>query len=119
MLVLRMCLTYICFDANTNIVHTNPSTTMNLHPLFLLSVSAEVTTGSQQDVVKVARQILNRGSAHRTVSKQECVVELTELPLVLCSETTETINLSGGHKLSLTIIMGLTVCPFFSEIYDL
>ena len=75
---------------------------MNLHPLFLLSVSAEVATGSQQDVVKVARQILNRGSAHRTVSKQECVVELTELPLVLCSETAETINLSGSYKLSLT-----------------
>ena len=64
--------------------------------------SAEVITGSQLDVVKIARQILNRGSAHRTVSKQECMVELTDLPLVLCSEMTESINLSGSYKLSST-----------------
>lgn len=57
-------------------------------------------SGSQHDVIKVARQILNRGNAHRTVPKQECMVELAELPLVLCSETTETINLSGSYKLS-------------------
>ena len=52
------------------------------------------------DVVKIARQILNRGNAHRTIPKQECMVELAELPLTLCSEITETISLSGSYKLS-------------------
>lgn len=71
------------------------------------STSADVSTGNEHDVMKVARQILNRGSAHRTVSKQECMVELTELPLVLCSETTETVNLSGSYKLGSTTHKGL------------
>lgn len=52
------------------------------------------------DVIKIARQILNRGNAHRTIPKQECMVELAELPLILCSEITETISLSGSYKLS-------------------
>lgn len=50
--------------------------------------------------MKVSRQILNRGSAHRIVPKQECMVELAELPLVMCSELTETISLSGTYKLT-------------------
>ena len=42
--------------------------------------------GGQDDVVKISRQILNRGTAHRTISKQECMVETSDLPLVLCTE---------------------------------
>lgn len=57
-------------------------------------------TGSDLDVVKVARQILNRGNAHRTIPKQECMVELADLPLVICTEFTETVNLSGSFKLT-------------------
>lgn len=56
--------------------------------------------GDQEDVVKVARQILNRGNAHRTIPKQECMVELAELPLVICTELTESISLSGTFKLT-------------------
>lgn len=57
-------------------------------------------SGTEHDVIKLARQILNRGNAHRTIPKQECMVELAELPLIICSEITETVNLSGSYKLS-------------------
>ena len=62
--------------------------------------SSEVMTGTSADVTKVARQILNRSIAHRTIPKQECMVELANLPLVLCSETFETVNLSGSYRLT-------------------
>jgi hypothetical protein len=62
--------------------------------------SADVVTGNQDDVVRVSRQLLNRGNAHRTISKQECMVEQADMPLVLCTEVTETINLSGSYKLT-------------------
>jgi hypothetical protein len=38
--------------------------------------------------------------ANRIVSKQECMVEISELPLTQCSEITETINISGSYKVS-------------------
>ena len=43
---------------------------------------------------------MNRSAASRVIPKQECMVELSDLPLVLCTESTETINLSGSYKLT-------------------
>lgn len=62
--------------------------------------SSDVMTGNRTDVIRSARQILNRSTAHHTIPKQECMVELAELPLVLCSEDFETVNLSGSYKLT-------------------
>lgn len=67
---------------------------------FIFQPSAEVMTGTTSDVVRISRQILNRSIANRTIPKQECMVELAELPLVLSSDITETINLSGSFKVS-------------------
>lgn len=61
--------------------------------------STDILTGNIIDVEKIARQILNRGNAHRTVPKQECMVEDGDLPLVISTERTETISLSGSYKL--------------------
>ena len=61
--------------------------------------SAEAMSGNQEDVMRIARQLLNRSIASRTISKQECMVELLGLPLVLCTESFETVNLSGSYKL--------------------
>jgi len=66
----------------------------------LFFLSSEVMTGTSTDVVKVTRQILNRTVSHRTIPKQECMVELAGLPLVLCTEVMETVNLSGSYKIS-------------------
>ena len=57
-------------------------------------------TGTSSDVVRVTRQILNRAVSHRTIPKQECMVELAGLPLVLCTEVIETVNLSGSYKIT-------------------
>lgn len=62
--------------------------------------SADVMAGTSADVVRITRQILNRSSANRTIPKQEVSAELGEMPLVLSSEVTETINLSGSYRLS-------------------
>ena len=56
--------------------------------------------GTSADVVRIARQILNRSSANRTIPKQEMCAEVGEMPLVLSTEVTETINLSGSYRLS-------------------
>ena len=56
--------------------------------------------GDVNDVIKVARQSLNRSNASRIISKQECMVELTNLPLTICSEQIENINISGAMKIS-------------------
>ena len=61
---------------------------------------SENVRGDINDVIKVARQSLNRCNASRVISKQECMVELTGLPLVICSETIENINISGVMKLN-------------------
>jgi hypothetical protein len=57
-------------------------------------------TGCSKDVTRLARQILNRSIAHRTIPKQECMVELADLPLVICSESFETISLSGSYRIT-------------------
>jgi len=59
---------------------------------------SENVRGDINDVIRVARQGLNRSNASRIISKQECMVELTGLPLVLCSEDIENINISGAMK---------------------
>ncbi len=42
---------------------------------------------------------MNRANASSIISKQECMVELTGLPLVLCSETIENVNISGAMRI--------------------
>lgn len=64
-----------------------------------LPFSSENVKGDINDVIKVARQSLNRSNASRIISKQECMVELANLPLVLCSEDIENINISGAMRL--------------------
>ena len=70
-------------------------------PNFLarLKTRSDNVRGDINDVIKVARQSLNRSNASRIISKQECMVELTGLPLVLCSEDIENINISGAMKI--------------------
>jgi hypothetical protein len=51
-------------------------------------------------VIRVARQCLNRANASRIISKQESMVELTNLPLVISSEDIENVNISGAMKIT-------------------
>lgn len=56
-------------------------------------------TGEKRDVVKLTRHLLNRAASNRTISKQECMVLLSQLDLVTCTETIETVSISGSYNL--------------------
>ena len=44
---------------------------------YLLYVSsADEVSGNEYDVKRITRQLLNRAVAHRTIPKQECMVEV-------------------------------------------
>jgi hypothetical protein len=45
--------------------------------------------------------MLNRTTASRIISKQECMVESTDLPLTICSEMIQSISISGSSKVYL------------------
>ena len=68
--------------------------------VFLLCASsADEVSGGEYDVKRITRQLLNRAVAHRTIPKQECMVEVGQLDLVLCSEKIEPVSISGCYKL--------------------
>ena len=69
--------------------------------------SAEDVSGTIDDVIRIARKLLNRSVVSRLIPKQECMVELDKLPLVLCTETIESISLSGSYKLTSNTHQGL------------
>ena len=51
-------------------------------------------------MTRLVRHILNRTTTQRTISKQECMVLLSQIPLVMCSEIIKTISISDSRKLS-------------------
>jgi hypothetical protein len=61
---------------------------------------SENVRGDDHDVIRVARQSMNRANASRVISKQECMVELTSLPLVISSEDIENVNISGAMRIT-------------------
>ena len=62
-------------------------------------LSSDDISGNIYDVKRVTRQLLNRAVAHRTIPKQESMVELGQLQLVECTEKIEPVSLSGCYKL--------------------
>lgn len=60
-----------------------------------LIMTASENTCCKKDVKRLARQILNRSLGEKLISKQECMVQLAELSLYQCSESFESISLSG------------------------
>ena len=64
--------------------------------------SAEDESGTNLDVKRVSRQILNRSVGDRTICKEECMVLLENLALFSSSETIHNMTLSGWFKLGQT-----------------
>jgi hypothetical protein len=56
-------------------------------------------TGDENDLIRLARKMLNRTTSDRVISKQECVVESTDIPLTLCSDMIQTISISGSSRI--------------------
>jgi hypothetical protein len=64
-----------------------------------LILHAKEKDGSKGDVRTLARQLLNSSVKSRVISKQECMCLLIGLKLYDCSETIETVSISGEYKL--------------------
>lgn len=61
-------------------------------------LSIQSLSGDENDLIRLARKMLNRTTSDRIISKQECMVECTDLPLTLCSEMIQTISITGSSK---------------------
>ena len=68
------------------------------HPSFFYCSMSD-DTGSQLDVIRLSRHLLNRAASNRTISKQECMVLLSGLDLVMCSESIEMVSITGSYRL--------------------
>jgi hypothetical protein len=64
----------------------------------LILGSTEVS-GTISEVKTLARVLLNKVTKNKVISKQECMCHLAGLNLVSCSESIETVSISGTYKL--------------------
>jgi len=67
-----------------------------------LILGSQDTTGTIKDVKKIAKKLLNKITKDKIISKQECMCHLAKLDLFLCSESIETVSISGEYRLSTT-----------------
>jgi len=67
-----------------------------------LLMRSKEETCDKKDVQRVIKQVLNTTVSNRIISKQECCVLLANLNLFYCSETIQSVSLSGGKRLSAT-----------------
>ena len=64
-----------------------------------LILQASEDFGDKADVQKVARQLLNKTIGEKMISKQEAMVLAGQLKLIDCSESINTVSISGYYKL--------------------
>lgn len=64
-----------------------------------LIMSATANTCDMKDVKRIAHRVLNSVLKERVISRQECLCQLSELPLNLCSERVEHVSISGHVRL--------------------
>lgn len=67
-----------------------------------LVMASEDLTGDHEDLKRVAKQVMNKTSSKRIISKQEAMVLLSELPLSSCTETIETLSINNSATLKNT-----------------
>jgi hypothetical protein len=65
-------------------------------------LASESFTGDDNHIKGVAKQALNKTSAQHLISRQECMVLLGDLDLVLCSETIENVSMSNSTEIVAT-----------------
>ena len=64
-------------------------------------ISYESQTGDESDVARWAHKLMNRSVANRTITKPEAMCELGQLPMVICSESIETVSITGQTRCSI------------------
>jgi hypothetical protein len=79
---------------------SSPLSQLNCIFWFFALRSFESETGDETDVVKWAHKLMNKSVANRTITKQEAMCELGQLPMVICSEGIETVSITGSTRCS-------------------
>src|SRR5688500_18528712 len=64
-----------------------------------LILGSQEVSGTTDDVKRIARKLLNKITKDKIISKQECMCHLAKLDLFLCSESIETVSISGEYRL--------------------
>jgi hypothetical protein len=64
-----------------------------------LVMNMEDMYGNKEGVFSSTRKLLNHASVDRTISKQEAMCLLAQLPLILCSERIEPVSLSPSRRI--------------------
>lgn len=64
-----------------------------------LILGSQEVSGTTSDVKRIARKLLNKTIKNKIISKQECMCHLAKLNLFLCSESIQTVSLSGEYRL--------------------
>jgi hypothetical protein len=68
---------------------------------YILNIKKQHTsTTDKQESAMVARMVMNRIIKEKMISKQEVMVDIAQLPLFECSETVETVSISGSYRLN-------------------
>ena len=67
--------------------------------LDIAKAAASEYSSEHEDITTVIKRILNSFNGKRIIPRQEVMVELDELPLILCSEKIQPINISGGCRI--------------------
>jgi hypothetical protein len=62
--------------------------------------SAQCVDGDENDLIRLSKKMLNKTSSTRIISKQECMVENTELPLSLCSDFIQVVGITGSSRIT-------------------
>jgi hypothetical protein len=67
---------------------------------YILNLKLEDSTGDHKwDSSKLAKEVMGKRLAHKMLSNQENMVHLAGLDLQHCSETIETVSISGSYHL--------------------
>ena len=64
-----------------------------------LAMQMETTTNDSKELTLFVKQLMNKAASRRLITKQECCVLLSNLPLTSCSEHVSTISISNCTRL--------------------
>lgn len=69
---------------------------------FYVQFSSDDVTGDKEGLRRVAKQVMNKASTKRIISKQEAMVLLADLDLVYCTEIIQSVSISNSKQVSVT-----------------
>ena len=90
----------------------NESLLEEMKQMKALILGCQDTSGTTNEVKKIAKKLLNKTTKDKLISKQECMCHLAKLELYSCSESIETVSISGEYRLCTS---GESKCSFLAK----